>query len=75
MSDAQTTNSVSHRTGPSIRSVEEDPLQTPVQFVQGVGPKRAELLTKLKIRTVEDLLWYLPRDVLSLTEVNSPDQL
>ena len=32
----------------------------PVQFVRGVGSKRAALLERLGIRTVEDALWYLP---------------
>ena len=47
----------------------DDPLQTEVQYVKGVGPVRAELFTKLGILTVEDLLWDLPRDVLDLSEV------
>ncbi|MDQ6735513.1 MAG: ATP-dependent DNA helicase RecG, partial [Nitrospirota bacterium] len=32
----------------------------PVQFVRGVGPKRAVLLQRLGILTVEDALWCLP---------------
>jgi ATP-dependent DNA helicase RecG len=32
-----------------------------VQFVKGVGPKRAELFKKLDIYTIEDLLFYYPR--------------
>jgi ATP-dependent DNA helicase RecG len=32
----------------------------PVQFVKGVGPRRARLLERLGIKTVEDLLFYLP---------------
>ena len=43
-------------------SAEADPLLTSLQYVTGVGPKRAELLAKLELRTVQDLLWYLPRD-------------
>ncbi len=31
-----------------------------IQFVKGVGPKRAVLFDKLGIRTIEDALWYLP---------------
>ncbi len=31
-----------------------------IRFVKGVGPKRALLLEKLGIRTVEDALWFLP---------------
>ncbi len=39
----------------------EDPLDAPVRFVKGVGPRRAEMLRGLGITTVRDLLWYLPR--------------
>ncbi|NOX53687.1 MAG: DEAD/DEAH box helicase, partial [Planctomycetes bacterium] len=53
----------------------EDPLQTAVQFVPGVGPARAELLARLGIRTVEDVLWYLPRDVLDLSKLRQPREL
>jgi ATP-dependent DNA helicase RecG len=35
-------------------------LDTPVQYVKGIGPKRAELLKKLGIVTVEDAISYLP---------------
>jgi len=35
-------------------------LDTPVQYCKGIGPKRAELLNKLGIATVEDALSYLP---------------
>ncbi len=35
-------------------------LDTPIQYCKGIGPKRAELLKKLGIVTVEDALWYLP---------------
>ncbi len=54
---------------PSQQSNSEEPLRTPVQFLPGVGPARAELLAKLGIETVEDLLWFMPRDVLDLTQV------
>ena len=35
-------------------------LDTPIQYCKGIGPKRAELLKKLGIFTVEDALFYLP---------------
>jgi ATP-dependent DNA helicase RecG len=35
-------------------------LETPVQFLRGVGPRRAGRLAALGIRTVADLLWHLP---------------
>jgi ATP-dependent DNA helicase RecG len=53
----------------------DDPLKTSVQFVRGVGPERMRLLANLGIVTVEDLLWYLPRDVLDLTNVRPAAQL
>jgi ATP-dependent DNA helicase RecG len=37
-----------------------DALNTPVQFVKGVGPRRAELLKRLDLQTVEDLLFFVP---------------
>ncbi|MCX7635364.1 MAG: DEAD/DEAH box helicase, partial [Syntrophales bacterium] len=36
-------------------------LRSSVQFVRGVGPKMAVLLDRKNIRTVEDLLYFLPR--------------
>ena len=53
----------------------DDPLQTPVQFLPGVGPRRAGLLEKISLRTVEDLLYLLPRDVLDLSELTAPANL
>ncbi|MBI4557879.1 MAG: ATP-dependent DNA helicase RecG [Candidatus Hydrogenedentes bacterium] len=37
-------------------------LGEPVESLPGIGPKRAELLAALGIRTVFDLLFYFPRD-------------
>ncbi|KAA0139823.1 ATP-dependent DNA helicase RecG [Gimesia chilikensis] len=53
----------------------EPSLDTPIQFLQGVGSERAELLVKLGIETVEDLLWHLPRSVLDLTDVRPVNEL
>ncbi len=39
-----------------------DELSNSVQFVKGVGPQRAELLAKLGVKTVADLLFLFPRD-------------
>ncbi len=55
--------------------MDDDPLLRPVQFLKGVGPSRAELLHKLDILTVGDLLWHLPRDLLDLTQVRRPRDL
>ncbi len=35
-------------------------LDTPVQYVKGIGPKLAEVLAGKGVTTVEDLLYYLP---------------
>ena len=35
-------------------------LQAPVQYVKGVGPQRAESLSKVGVHTAEDLLLHLP---------------
>ncbi|MBI3008463.1 MAG: ATP-dependent DNA helicase RecG [Candidatus Omnitrophica bacterium] len=39
----------------------KDMLQDSAQFVKGVGPRRIEMLNKLGISTIEDLLYYFPR--------------
>ena len=38
----------------------EDPARTPVEFLEGVGPRRAELLARLGVRTLRDLLFHFP---------------
>jgi ATP-dependent DNA helicase RecG len=50
-------------------------LQTPVQFIPGVGPSRAALLERLGLKTAEDVLLNMPRDVLDLSRVTSVRQL
>ncbi len=55
-----------------------DLLTVPIRYVKGVGPKRAVLLGKLGIRTVEDALWYIPwryedRSVISPIDGLAPD--
>jgi ATP-dependent DNA helicase RecG len=54
-----------------ILPVNDDPLLKPAQFVRGVGPVRADLLARMGLFNVTDLLWNLPRDVLDLTHVTS----
>jgi len=55
--------------------MDEFPLQTPARFLPGVGPLRAESLSRLGIETVEDLLWHLPRDLVDLSEVRRVGEL
>jgi ATP-dependent DNA helicase RecG len=43
-------------------------LATPVQFVKGVGPRRAELLQRLGLRLVRDVLFFFPRGYEDLTD-------
>ena len=50
-------------------------LTTEVQYLPGVGQYWAERLKQLKIETVEDLLWHLPREVLDFSLVSSPADL
>ncbi|WP_437185458.1 ATP-dependent DNA helicase RecG [Planctomicrobium sp. SH668] len=50
-------------------------LDADVQFLRGVGPERAQLLDKLGINTLEDLLWYLPRDILDFSNIRLPQDL
>src|SRR5690348_4997394 len=44
-------------------------LATPVQFLKGVGPQRAELLERLGLRTARDVVFFFPRDYQDLTEL------
>ena len=46
-----------------------DFLDTNITYLQGVGPKRAELLSKeLNINTFGDLLWYFPYKYIDRTK-------
>ena len=45
---------------PPPAAASDDPLAQPVQYLRGVGPRRAALLAKLSLHTVGDLLWCLP---------------
>ncbi|MCX5713097.1 MAG: OB-fold nucleic acid binding domain-containing protein, partial [Candidatus Omnitrophica bacterium] len=39
----------------------DNPLNNPVRYIKGVGPKRAQSFAKAGINTLEDLLYYFPR--------------
>jgi ATP-dependent DNA helicase RecG len=44
-------------------------LATAVQFLRGVGPRRAEAFARLGVRTIEDLLYHTPHRYLDATSV------
>src|SRR5262245_21065967 len=50
-------------------------LTTAVQFLRGCGRDRADLLARLGVRTVRDLVYYLPRDYQDLTQLKAIEQL
>jgi ATP-dependent DNA helicase RecG len=61
---------MSSRTAGAIR------LDTPVQFLKGIGERRAESLGRLGIRNARDLLWHLPHryiDASTLTPLARAD--
>lgn len=56
-----------------LRHPTRSPLDDPAQFLKGVGPKRAELLAKLDVRTARDVLFHVPRryeDASTVTRIN-----
>jgi len=50
-------------------------LQLPVQYVKGIGPKRAAALRKRGIETVHDLLYYFPFDYIDLRQTEQIGKL
>lgn len=50
-------------------------LATPVQYLKGVGPDRAELLARLELHYARDVLFFFPRAYQDMSELVSIDQL
>ena len=50
-------------------------LNKEIQFVKGIGPKRAEKLQKLNIFTLKDLIYYFPRQYEDRSVVKKISQL
>ena len=54
-----------------------DPLGVSARYIKGVGPKKFQLINKLGIKTIKDLLFYFPRrhedrsKFLSIAEIKS----
>ena len=46
-------------------------LNNEIKYVKGVGPRNAKLLAKVGIKTIADMLFYIPRDYINRT-VNKP---
>ena len=53
----------------------KNPLFTPVEFLNGVGPARAALMNRLGIFKAFDLLFFFPRDYQDLTHSRKIDAL
>ncbi len=56
-------------TGEKHRLVKRIDPESPVQFLAGVGPRRAEQLKRLEIERVKDILYLFPRRYLDLSSV------
>lgn len=48
-----------------------NPAEVAVTYMKGVGPKKAEILSRIGIETIEDLLYYLPRRYLDRSNLQT----
>ncbi len=53
---------------PSADATPAQLLATPLQYLKGVGPARAELLARLGLHAVRDVLFFFPRDYQDISE-------
>jgi ATP-dependent DNA helicase RecG len=60
---------------PDHEKTPSERLATPVQFLKGVGPQRAELLERLGLEAVRDVLFFFPRDYEEYTGRRDIEQL
>jgi len=63
---------VPYKTGQSSGAVK---LEDSVQYLKGVGPQRAKALSEAGIRTVEDLLYHVPRRYLDRSRITPINEL
>ncbi len=72
--------SSSYRRTPAPVAAHLEALRMPVQYVKGVGPRRAEQLEKFGVSTVEALLFHLPfryedrRDVRTIADLRAGEE-
>jgi len=52
-----------------------DLLARPVQYLKGVGPQRAELLARLRVKTAADLIFLFPRRYQDFSSLAAIDEL
>lgn len=50
-------------------------LATPIQYMKGVGPQRAELLQKLDLQIARDVLFFFPRDYQDMSVLTEIENL
>ena len=50
-------------------------LETPVQYLKGVGPRRAKAFDSIEIKTLKDLIYYFPRKYLDRTTIHTIDSV
>ena len=50
-------------------------LETPVQYLKGVGPRRSKAFESVEIITLKDLLYYFPRKYLDRTSIQTIDSI
>ncbi|MCP4365715.1 MAG: ATP-dependent DNA helicase RecG, partial [Planctomycetes bacterium] len=53
----------------------QNPVYGPLQYLKGVGPWRAQVLEKLELHTIRDLLYHLPRDYQDRSTIKKISQL
>jgi len=53
----------------------DEGLLTPIQYLKGIGPKRAAQFERIGVRTVRDLLYLVPRKYIDRSQVLSISQL
>ena len=61
--------------GATGKNAPSDSLLTPVQFIKGIGPVKAELLAKLDLHYARDLVFNFPRAYQDMSELRTIEQL